>query len=99
MECGVSLQQWHLEETMKEYKGVIIAGSACLGSSLSIYILNNELEKARKFIKWCIKVFGKEYFYLEMQPSNNEEQKKVNKQLVKFSEEFGLDLIITNDVQ
>lgn len=87
-----------LEETMKEYKGEIIAGSACLGSSLSIYILGNELDKARKFIKWCIKVFGKECFYLEMQPSNNEEQKKVNKQLVKFSEEFGLDLIITNDV-
>lgn len=87
-----------LEETMKEYKGDIIGGTACMGSSTSIYILNNELDKAREFINWCIKVFGKDDFYLEMQPSNNPDQKKINRQLVKFSEEFGLDLIITNDV-
>lgn len=86
-----------LVDIVKEYPNTLIASSACLGSESSIHILNNEYEKAKDFLMWCSSVFGKENFYLEIQPSKSEEQRKVNHKLVEFSEELGLELIITTD--
>lgn len=64
-----------LENIIGENKGHIIASSACLGSELDNLILEylstNSVEvkkKINRFIKWCIKVFGKDNFYLEIQP-------------------------------
>lgn len=102
----------YLKQIASEYPNTLIASSACLGSATSIYIL--EMDKALKqnnkemydlyenklhsFINWCIDVFGKEDFYLELQPSGDYEQKTVNLKLLELSEQYGLELIITNDV-
>ena len=51
-------------------------------------------------MKWCEyieNIFGKGNFYLELQPSNNEEQVFVNKCLLDISGELGLPYIITTD--
>ena len=44
-----------------------------------------------------INIFGKDDFYLEMQPSHNKEQIKVNRELFKFANYHGLNYIITTD--
>lgn len=102
----------YLYQIAKEYPNTLIASSACLGSSTSIYILemdkalkqnNQELyefykEKLHTFIEWCINVFGKDDFYLELQPSADYEQKAVNLELIELSKQYGLEMIITNDV-
>jgi len=87
-----------LEKIVKQYPNKLIASSACLGSSSSIHILNDEYDKAQEFLQWCKDLFGRENFYLELQPSADYEQRKVNEWLINFSETLDLDLIITNDV-
>lgn len=100
-----------LEELIKPNKGLVIGSSACLGSESSIHLLaikeaeekgniekaNYHKQKLHEFIKWCIDVFGKEYFFLEMQPAYSEEQIYVNKRLVQMVEFYSLKLIITTD--
>lgn len=87
-----------LIEVVKQFPNKLIASSACLGSSSSIHILNGEYDKAREFLIWCSELFGKDNFFLELQPGIDGEQRVVNEWLIKFSEELKLDLIITNDV-
>lgn len=55
------------------------------------------MKRAEEYIQWNIDLFGKDDFYLELQPATYQDQIIVNKQLVKFAEEFGLKLIITSD--
>ncbi|MEK4006558.1 PHP domain-containing protein [Paenibacillus sp. FSL H3-0333] len=100
-----------LESIIKRDPGHLIASSACLGSPHCIYLLemkthheNNDLEKAKEsykkvcdFTEWCIDVFGKDDFYLELQPAYSEEQIYCNKQLLKLSNKYGLKYIITTD--
>jgi len=95
-----------------EYKGTMMATSACLGSESSIHILGmdlaykeNRIEDAKlheqylkMFIEWNIDLFGKDDFYLELQPSPDYEQRTVNEKLVELSKEYGLKMIIANDV-
>ena len=71
-------------------KGNVIASTACLGGQLPAYILtykqtNDEayIKQAIKWLKGMIKLFGKGNFFLEMQPSSNEEQIYVNKWIKK----------------
>jgi len=93
-----------IEEMMKGYKGDVIASSACLASPSSQYLLKYKetkdkkwLDKVVEFVKWGIKVFGKENFFLELMPSDNPEQLYVNNMLVKLSKKSRLKIIITTD--
>lgn len=87
-----------LEEVTRRNPNKLIGSSACLGSESSIHILNGDYDKAREFLKWCSELFGEGNFFLEMQPAIGGEQQIVNEKLIEFSEELGLDLIITSDV-
>ena len=92
-------------------KGDVVASTACLGGEASQMILNikkyreegnfDRVEYYKKrldeFIEFCVDVFGKEHFYLEIQPSSNEEQIYVNKELIKLSKETGLKYTIATD--
>lgn len=57
-----------LEEIVGANPGHLVATSACLGGYLAKHVLSEEYDKAEDFIAWCQDVFGKENFYLEMQP-------------------------------
>lgn len=87
----------HLEKIIREYPNKLIGSSACLGSESSIHILNGEYDKAKEFLEWCADLFGENNFYLELQPSRSDEQRKVNHKLIEFSKELKLPLIITTD--
>ena len=95
-----------LEEIIKPNQGHIIGSSACLGGYLPKEILKWKLENnqqsctnVQNFIKWCVDIFGKDYFYLEVQPCNkdNEEQMIVNKTLYEISQYLGIKIIATTD--
>ncbi|WP_259445799.1 helix-hairpin-helix domain-containing protein [Paenibacillus lautus] len=100
-----------LEEVVKGNPGHLMASSACLGSPHCIGLLemkshlenNNKsmadlsYKKVCDFTEWCIRVFGKEDFYLELQPAYSEEQIYCNKELLKLAEKFGLKYVITTD--
>jgi len=82
---------------LEKHSEGLIAGSACLGGHIPQLLLNNNDDLAEEKIDWFLNVFGKERFYLEIQPEEQEEQKLVNQKLYKLSEQKGIDLIATCD--
>ncbi|MGD7046965.1 DNA polymerase III subunit alpha [Rossellomorea marisflavi] len=100
-----------LKEVVKNDPNHLIATTACLGSESSIHLLalreaelenNQELinyhkSKLMEFIKWNIDVFGKENFFIELQPALSEEQIYVNQKLIPIADYFGLKRIISTD--
>jgi DNA polymerase-3 subunit alpha len=107
----VPLLKSELKDVMKQYKGHVIATTACLGGELSTHILNqlnasevNDLatvnfyeKKINNFLNFCIDVFGKDDFYIECAPANNEEQIKVNKELLSRAAQYELKLTLGTD--
>lgn len=78
--------------------GHVIGSTACLGGALPTQILKGtDRDKLDKWINQMILIFGKDNFYLEMQPSRNQDQIKVNRELFKFANYHGLNYIITTD--
>ena len=93
-----------LTEIMKEYRGDIIASSACLGGHIPELILqyhNNKTDENYQLIlkelETLVDIFGIDDFYLELQPSNHEEQHIVNKYLTEIARNFEVKLIVTTD--
>ena len=93
-----------LVEIVAQNPGNIIASTACLGGFLGTKLLqwkeNPTEEFYNKIKNWLIsiqKIFGVNNFYLEMQPSINNEQVFVNKEILKLSKELNIPFIITTD--
>lgn len=84
--------------------GHIIGSTACLGSKLAQLSLDcaaDYSEEKYEYIKnWVINlsnVFGKENFFLEVQPSFNKEQIIVNKFYKELSKEINFPVVISLD--
>ena len=78
--------------------GHVIGSTACLGGALPTQILRGtDEEKLDRWIDQMVSIFGKNDFYLEMQPSNNKDQIKVNKALISFAKRHEIGYIITTD--
>ena len=84
--------------------GHVIGSTACLGGALPTQLLRyrdtRNAELGRKIGIWIDqmdKLFGRGNFYLEMQPSRNNDQIYVNKQLLELSGITGIPYIITTD--
>lgn len=94
------------EELAKHHEGLMVC-SACLGGEVPKLITGGQLDEARNTILWFKEIFGDDY-YLELQrhkatvPEANHEaypmQQIVNAELLKFSKEFGIKVVCTNDV-
>lgn len=117
----VPLLKSELKEVMKNYKGDVIAQTACIGGELSKLCLammkarelaeqssgeyrkineknaNDLYLKIREFVDFCIDVFGKDDFFIECAPANNEDQIKVNKKLIQIAKVYGLRMIFATD--
>ena len=93
-----------LIDIINHNKGHVIGSTACLGGQcqqwLVKYMDTGDEFYRNKCIKWLksmVKLFGKDHFYLEMQPSDNPEQIFVNKQFLDFSSLLDIPYIITCD--
>lgn len=88
-----------IEEIIGKEPGHVVGSSACLGGYLPHLILDGNFNKAKRFINWCVKIFGEGNFFLECQPclEDNEEQITVNKALWALHEEMNVPIIVTTD--
>ena len=87
-----------LVDIIMSNQGHVIGTTACLGGALAVQILKGTSDdKLNRWIEQMIRIFGKEDFYLEMQPSANSEQIIVNRKLLEFAKLHGLKYIITTD--
>ena len=92
--CRTPITKEQLENIIGNEKGHIIAQTACIGSELAYWILQNNPTKCLEFIDWCQYVFLDENFYLEMQPNDCEEQVRVNQSIIKISEQLNDTLYV-----
>lgn len=87
-----------LFEIIGSNPGHVIGSTACLGGALPTQILKGTSEeKLSLWINQMENIFGHDNFYLEMQPSKNKDQIKVNETLLKFSKVYNVPYIITTD--
>ena len=94
-------------ELLEKYREGLIISSACLGGEIPQKILRGETEEAEKAVEWFKGIWGDDY-YLELQrhktslPDSNIEayplQQKVNEELIRIGQKYGVKIIATNDV-
>ena len=85
-------------EVLQQYHSGIIALSACLAGEVQRYLVKGLYDEAKKVAKKYENCFGKGNFFLELQDHGIPEQQMVNPQLVRMSQETGIELVATNDV-
>lgn len=93
-----------LYEVISKNPGHVIGSTACIGGALGQQLLkfkeSQDMVLYEKIKNWCLTLqglFGKENFFLELQPSFDKEQIYVNKKIIELSEELNIPFIITND--
>ncbi len=97
-----------IEEILKGNSGHIIASSACLGSYFAqnvLALISEDCEdemyykyRIHDFVTWCIDIFGKDDFYIEIQPSKeSQEQINYNKKAIEIAKAYGLRFLISTD--
>ncbi len=85
-------------ELLEKYHDGLIALSACLKGEIPYFVLKGEVNTAYKLADTYQEVFGRGNFYLEIMDNDLKEQHKVNKYLLKISQDLGIPLVATNDV-
>ena len=85
-------------EVLEQFHKGIIALSACLAGEVQRYLARGMYEAGCEAAKRYEGIFGKGNFFLELQDHGIPEQKYVNPQLIRMSQELGIDLVCTNDV-
>ena len=84
-------------ETLIKHKEGLVVLSACLASTFSQYLMNDDESSA---IEWASK-FKEEFgddFYLEIQPNQIPEQWEVNRKTIAIADKLGIKYVATNDV-
>jgi DNA polymerase-3 subunit alpha len=89
---------WDFEMLEKYHEGLICC-SACVAGYLAQCIIKKEKEKAEKYLKKMVDIFGDD-FYVEIQPYKVSEkglQEKVNVESIKLAKKLGIKCILTSD--
>lgn len=93
-----------LKDIVEKNKGHIIGLTACLGSFLAtksvLYYNNHDENLYNSLLSWVNdirNIFGKDDFFLEVQPANSKEQKAVYHVYKRISEELRIPVIISLD--
>lgn len=82
---------------LETYHKGLICLTACIAGHIPRLILRDDFLAAKDEILKFKSLFGAD-FYLELQPGNFAEQKKVNRWLYQLSQEYDTPYVVTNDV-
>ena len=85
-------------EVLTTYHEGIIALSACLAGEVQRNLVRGMYDEAKKAAEKYENCFGKGNFFLELQDHGIPEQRLVNQQLLRLSQDTGIELVATNDV-
>jgi len=84
-------------EMLKKHADGLIVTSACLGGHIPKLINSGQVEKAKEQIQWFLDVFGRDRFFLEVQPEEQQEQKILNQQIFKLCKEMNVQPVAATD--
>ena len=85
-------------DILREHREGLIALSACLAGPVARNLLTVSYQSGLEQALLYDELFGRGNFYLELQEHGLSDQKTVNPQLVRISQETGIPLVCTNDV-
>lgn len=84
-------------DLLRQHSEGLIGLSACLAGSIPRALSANDYAQAKRLALEYRDIFGPDSFFLELQDHGILEQHKINPQLVRLSEETGIELVATND--
>jgi DNA polymerase-3 subunit alpha len=82
--------------TLAEHSEGLIATTCCIASEINQTIINKSEKEARALFEWYLNVFGDDY-YIELQRHGLNDQDRCNEILVKWSKEYNVKMVATND--
>ena len=85
-------------QVLEDYHEGLIVLSACLAGEVQKLLSRGAYEEAREAALWHEKTFGHGNYFLELQDHGLPEQRNVNQQLLRLSQDTGIPLVVTNDV-
>ncbi len=83
-------------ELLESHHEGLVALSACLAGAVPRSLMNEDYAAAKSHAARMKEIFGDDY-YLELQDHGLEEQKRVNRGLIRLSRELQIPLVATND--
>ncbi len=86
------------KEVLSRYSEGLIGLSACLKGEIPSLLSQNRFNDALKAADDFIQILGKGNFYLELQENGINEQKEVNRGLIKMAKQLSVGLVATCDV-
>ncbi|MFW5713711.1 MAG: PHP domain-containing protein, partial [Brevefilum sp.] len=85
-------------EFLKAHHEGLIATSGCLSGQIPRSLRENNPERAEKYLKWYLDVFGRENFFIELQSHNIDGLAQTNQQLIDLGNQYEVEFIAANDV-
>ncbi|MCB0076366.1 MAG: DNA polymerase III subunit alpha [Anaerolineales bacterium] len=76
----------------------IIATTGCLAAEVPRTLINKGEQAAYESLKWYLDLFGRDRFFLELQPHDIPELRQVNGVLLNWARKHQIGLVATNDV-
>ncbi len=83
---------------LKTHSEGLIATSGCLSGQIPKALFNNDQERAEKYLRWYLDVFGRDRFFIELQSHNITGLAQLNQRLVELGEQFDVQFVAANDV-
>ncbi len=84
------------KQTLMDHSEGLIATTCCLASEVNQTIIREGEAAAREIFEWYLGVFGEDY-YIELQRHGLNDQNICNEVLVRWSKEYNVKMICTND--
>lgn len=85
-------------ELLREYNEGIIALSACMSGVVSVNILSDNYDEAKRRAEEFTEIFGRDRYFIELQDHGIIEQQKLNRGLLAVAKELNLQTVVTNDI-
>ncbi len=85
------------KEVLAQHAKGLVGTTACIGSEVNFYLMQDNLERAREIIDDFVNILGRENYFLELQDHGLPEQRQCNRHLLTLAKEFDLKCIATND--
>lgn len=82
---------------LEQYHEGLIALSACLAGEIPRALSRRDYPEAKEAALRYERIFGKGNFFLELQDHGLAEQKAINPQIIRLSQETCIPLVVTND--
>jgi len=82
---------------LEKHSDGLIVTSACLGGHIPKLLMAENKKEVDERIDWFLRVFGRDRFFLEVQPEDQEEQKILNEKLYALAAEKDLKCVAAGD--